>query len=150
MSIQKVLITASRSIHIRLFHTPYLKWLHEKGYEVHVLTGDITDNLPYADVLHYIPLEKHILSMRNMRSIAAVKRLLCEEQFSLIITNTQLSSFYVRMAVKSLPEKQNICPVVTIVHGYLLDDKESFIKRNMLLFAEKMTEIGRASCRERV
>ena len=32
----KILYTATSDIHLAAFHYPYIKWLDEQGYEVHL------------------------------------------------------------------------------------------------------------------
>ena len=45
---KKVLFTATVDAHILAFHTPYLKYFKDKGYEVHVATnGD--EEIPCDD-----------------------------------------------------------------------------------------------------
>ena len=52
---KKVLFTAHVDSHILAFHTPYLKYFKDKGYEVHVAShGDAV--VPHTDVKYNVPI----------------------------------------------------------------------------------------------
>ena len=65
--------------------------------------------------------------------ISKIKKLLEKEQYDLVILHTTLTSFYVRMAVKSMKHKPK---VIYMCHGYLFKDKHG-LKNRLLLHCEK-------------
>ena len=66
---KKALYVATVDIHIKSFHLPYLKLLHDKGYEVHVATnGD--EIFPFCDVKHQICIERSPFKLSNLKAIS--------------------------------------------------------------------------------
>ena len=65
---KKVLYVATVDIHIKSFHLPYLKLLHDNGYEVHVSTNG-NEQFPYCDVKHQICIERSPFSLKNLKAI---------------------------------------------------------------------------------
>lgn len=127
----KILYAASSSAHLKAFHTPYIEALRGEGHTVITLGGGDGSDLDIA-------FEKKYLCRANARSRKAVKRIIEEEGFDVIIVNTSLAAFHVRRA---LPKKDRP-RLVNVVHGYLFPEFatgfRANIKRLLLLSAEKM------------
>lgn len=112
----KVLISASTLSHLQRFHLPYLKYFRDRGFEVHAaIPGQEAPE--YAQILHTIPMEKSLLSPRNLRAVFLLRGILRKERFDLILTHTALAGAVVRLAL-FLAGKGNTKTVHT-VHGYL-------------------------------
>ena len=112
----KVLISASTLSHLQRFHLPYLKYFRDRGFEVHAaIPGQEAPE--YAQILHTIPMEKSLLSPRNLRAVFLLRGNLRKERFALILTHTALAGAVVRLAL-FLAGKGNTKTVHT-VHGYL-------------------------------
>lgn len=133
---KKILFTASTYSHIRNFHLPYLRYFQETGYSVHVACGGASQDIPYADRIIHLPLEKSMGSPENFRAAQKLRSMIRQENYSLIATHTALAAFFTRLAVLGLKERP---PLVNMVHGYLFDDDTSFLKRQLLLTAERIT-----------
>lgn len=115
--------------HIKNFHTEYIEKLRDEGNEVLVIArGDGAD--------FDIPFEKKMLSRKNLACVKEIKRIIRAEKFDAIILNTSLAAFFIRLAV---PKKERP-RVVNIVHGYLFGKNTGFIKRNILLFCERIVK----------
>ena len=127
----KILFCASTSGHILHFHLPYLQAFQKLGYEVWAATNRCAE-IPYADHVVSLPLEKSLLSPRNVRAIFAFKRLLKQQGFDLISTHTTLASAVVRAAVLLLPRRKRP-QVFCTSHGYLLAEAEGWKKWRYLL-----------------
>ena len=132
----KILFTASTYSHIRNFHLPYLRHLRDLGCEVHVACGGTAQEIPDADRSIHLPLEKSMGSPANFRAAQMLRDIIRRENYSLITTHTSLAAFFTRLAVLGMKDRP---PLVNMVHGYLFDDDTPFLKRQILLTAERIT-----------
>ena len=132
----KVLFTASTYSHIKNFHLPYLREFFKAGWEIHVACGGAPDVVFLAAQLISLPFEKKMSSPSNFRAARLLRRKLEQERYDLIITHTSLASFFTRLAVSKLKHRPR---VINMSHGYLFDDATGFVKRQILLRAERMT-----------
>ena len=133
---QKVLFTTSTFSHIRNFHLPYLEYFHARGWTVHVACGGEQIDIPYADKVIPLPFRKQMQSPDNFRAAAMLRRLIHQENYTLLSTHTALAAFFTRLAVKGLKDR----PIVAnTVHGYLFDDATAGLKKNILYAAERFT-----------
>jgi len=131
---KKILYAASRMSHITNFHLPYIGYFKSNGDEVHVLTqGSDLD----VDKIYDIDFEKKVMSFKNIRTIWKIKYILEEEKYDLIITNTTLCSFLIRIA-KQISKVKKHGKLVNIVHGYLFSNNTSFLKKVIYIFLEKI------------
>ena len=132
---KKILFTASTYSHINNFHIPYLKFFKENGFEVHVAVGGKTQEILFADMVFDIPFQKNITSIENFKLASRLSKIIKTENYDIISTHTSLAAFFTRMAV-ALSNRRLY--VINTVHGYLFDDNFPFIKKNIMLLAEKI------------
>ena len=132
---RKVLFTASTYSHIVNFHLPYLRWFQEQGWRVHVGCGGERREIPWADEVIDLPLEKSMASIGNWSAARALRERMRSEGYGLICTHTALASFFTRYAARGLRERPL---VANMVHGYLFDDGTPWVKRRILLGAEQL------------
>lgn len=126
---KKILVVASTSDHLKNFHLPYIKEL-EKNYIVHTMAKDSGSKF----ATYNINFEKKFFSVNNLKIVGKIRKILKQENYDLIITNTTLASFFVRLAVRGLKNK----PYVTnIVHGYLFNARTNIFYKTVLIMAEK-------------
>lgn len=124
---KKILYAASVMTHINNFHMQYIAKLREDGYDVRVMArGEGAD--------YNVPFDKKMLSSSNTACRAEIRRIIERERFDVIILNTSLAAFHIRLC---LP-KQDRPRVVNIVHGYLFSEHTGFLKRRVLLAAERL------------
>ena len=135
----KILFTASTYSHIRNFHLPYLRYFRDMGWQVHIACGGTAQDIPDAERSIHLPFEKSMGSPENFRAAQILRKAIRQEGYSLIITHTSLAAFFTRLAVFGRKDRP---PLVNMVHGYLFDDDTPFLKRQLLLTAERIT----ASC----
>lgn len=102
-----------------------------------------------------VPFQKNMLSLKNFACTFKLVKLLKKEHYDIISVHTSLAAFFVRLAVMFYKlstscskghifinnHKKNKNPItINTVHGYLFDENTPFIKRNILLCAEKLTK----------
>lgn len=130
----KVLITASTAGHIRSFHLPYIDAFQARGWTVHVASGG-DGVIGQADRFIKLPFEKSMFSPHNFKAAQLLRKLIRTEKYDLICTHTSLAAFFTRLALKTMKKRPR---VVNVVHGYLFDDETGFIKKHLLVLAEKL------------
>ncbi len=122
----KILYAASTMSHIENFHLEYIEALRAEGYEVKVMARG--ENADYD-----IPFEKKFFSSANTACRVEIREILEREGFDIIVLNTSLAAFHIRLC---LPKK-NRPRVINLVHGYLFSEDVGFIKRTALLMCER-------------
>ena len=132
----KVLFTASTCSHILNFHLPYLRAFQERGWTVHAACGGPPADIPFAETVWELPLEKSMGSPRNFQAAGILREKINAEEYALISTHTSLAAFFTRLALSGLKRRPM---VMNMVHGYLFDDATPFLKRQVLLAAERWT-----------
>lgn len=130
---KKILFCASTLIHIKNFHLPYLKAFKEKGYEVWVAANK-SESIPYADYVVAFPFCKSFTSIENIKTIFALRKLLKQQDFTIISTHTTLASALVRAAVMLIYKKPK---VFNTSHGYLFHETDG-LKKWAYLLPEKI------------
>ena len=130
---QRLLMTASTFSHIEHFHLPYLQRFHELGWEVHIACGGGEREIPFADKVLSLPLEKRFLSVSNFKASAMLRRLMRENEYDIVTAHTSLASFFTRLAEIGLKPHPR---TINVVHGYLFDDRTPKLKAAVLKAAE--------------
>ncbi len=134
--VRKVLFTASTYSHIVNFHLPYLRKFREEGWTVHVACGGAPMEIPYAGRVIDLPFEKSMWSPDNFRAAGLLRGEILREGYGLIAVHTSLAAFFTRLALRGLEGRPR---VVNMVHGYLFDGSTPWLKRKLLLGAERWT-----------
>lgn len=132
----KLLYVASTQSHIRTFHLPYLHALEQDGWEVHGAWGKVTDEIPYVTQTLSLPFEKKMLAAGNLKAARILRKKIKSEQYHTVIVHTSLAAFFTRLAVLGLKKRPYI---INMVHGYLFDDQTGWLKRQIMLGAERVT-----------
>ena len=112
---KKALYVATVDIHIKTFHLPYLKMLHEMGYEVHVATNG-TEQFPNCDKKHQICIERSPFKFKNFKAIKQLKTIIDKENFDIIHCHTPMGSVVTRIAAKQ--SRKNGTRVIYTAHGF--------------------------------
>ena len=114
--IKKALYVATVDIHIKSFHLPYLKLLHDNGYEVHVATnGD--EKFPFCDVKHQICIERSPFKLSNLKAIKQLKKIIEKEKFDIVHCHTPMGAVVARLASKKA-RKIYGTRVIYTAHGF--------------------------------
>ena len=133
---KKILFAASTLSHIENFHIPYLKYFKDNGFEVHIMgKGNNKSPIPYVDKVIPINFEKNMFSFKNFISAFKISKLIKKEKYSTISTHTILASFFTRLGIMLSLKKHPL--VINTVHGYLFDEDSNFIKKVIMILAEK-------------
>ena len=113
---KKALYVATVDLHIRSFHLPYLKLLHDNGYEVHVATnGD--EKFPNCDVKHQICIERSPFKVKNLKAIKELRKIIEKEKFDIIHCHTPMGSVVARLAARRARKKYGTRVIYT-AHGF--------------------------------
>ena len=112
---RKILYVATVDSHIKNFHLPYLKMMHDKGWEVHVATNG-KEKFPYCDKKHTICMERSPFKLNNLKAIKQMKELLKKEHFDIIHCHTPMGSVVTRIAAKQA--RKNGTRVIYTAHGF--------------------------------
>lgn len=110
---RKILFTASTMSHIENFHLPYLKAFEEMGWEVKALV---------------LPVSKSFFSFQNIRAIFSTRKLMKEERFDVISSQSTLAGIVTRLAVMITGKLRKDMKVFHTAHGYLFYDDKSLKK----------------------
>lgn len=119
---RKVLFVATVvRMHINVFHTPYLKWFQEHGWEITVAAKNDYENpenciIPYCNNYVEIPFERNPFKKNNLKAFLALKKLIDEEQFDLIYCHTPVGAMIARLA--SVNARKKGSRVVYMAHGF--------------------------------
>lgn len=133
---KKMLYIASTVGHLKSFHLPYLERFAQEGWTVHIAGKNAHQLLPGAEEGFDISFEKSMFSPKNLQAVRQLRKLLGREQYDVISVHTSLAAFFTRLAVMLSGQRPL---VINTVHGYLFDDDTSWMKRQLLLWAEKLT-----------
>ena len=117
----KILYTATVLSHICQFHLPHMKALQERGWEVHAAAHDNLAvknglQLKYCDKFIEIPFARSPKSPSNIKAYRALKKLLSQEHYDVILCNTPMGGIVTRLAAKKT-RKQGT-RVIYMAHGF--------------------------------
>ena len=136
---KKILFVASTLSHIENFHIPYLEQLKKQGYIVHVMGNPNNKfEIPYADKIIPISFEKSMFSVENFVMSFKIAKIIRSEDYDIVNLHTTLAAFFARLGIMLSFRKPKL--VINTVHGYLFDDKSSFLKKTIMILAEKFTK----------
>lgn len=132
----KVLLTATVQSHICQFHKPLMKLLQEHGYEVHVAARDNLAEknglaMEYADKVYDIPFDRSPFSTRNIKAYKELSKVLAENEYEIIHTNTPMGGMVTRLAANKY-RKKNGTKVFYTAHGFHF--YEGAPKKNWLIY----------------
>lgn len=117
----KILYTATVLSHICQFHLPHMKMLQEQGWEVHVAAHDNLAvknglQLKYCDKFIEIPFDRSPKNPDNLKAYKALKKLLAEDHYDVILCNTPVAGVLTRLAARKT-RKQGT-RVIYMAHGF--------------------------------
>ena len=113
---KKVLFVATVDSHINNFHLPYMKWFKEHGYEVHVATNSI-DKIYFCDKKHKLEIRRSPFSIKNIKAIQQLKKIIEKEKFEIIHCNTPMGGVVARLAAMKA-RKCYATKVIYTAHGF--------------------------------
>lgn len=113
---KKVLFTATVDSHILHFHLPYLEYFKNNNYEVHVATN--TDKpILYCDKKHKIDINRSPYSLKNVKAIFQLKKIINAEKYDIIHCHTPMGSVVTRFSSMKT-RKKNKTRIIYTAHGF--------------------------------
>ncbi len=119
---KRILVCASRISHILNFHLPCLRYFKEQGYIVDVVSEGKTEH-ELIDNCYDMRFVKNPLSAQNLKTVKALKKLLRENHYSMIYSNSTLAGAALKLAYFKLKKPRPY--FVHISHGYMFSDDHS-------------------------
>ncbi len=119
---KKVLFVATVvRLHLNMFHTPFLKWFHDQGWQVDVASNnDYPDpedcKIPWCDNFYCMDFERSPLKAGNLKAYRQLKDLLSREHYDIIHCHTPMGGVIARLAA-SASRKQGT-KVIYTAHGF--------------------------------
>lgn len=83
-----------------------------------------------------IPFEKRLLSIKNIKNLLKIRKILKAEGFDAIILNTNLAAFIIRLALPKRLKKTT--KVINFVHGYLFSRRSRAFSSAFFLLCEML------------
>lgn len=123
---KKILYVASSTEHIDRFHRDYIAALRGLGHSITVMASGTGADID-------IPFEKKIFSLKNLKNIVKIRRILRRDRYDAILLNTTLAAVLVRLAC---PHRRPC--IVNLVHGYLFSENVSPQRSRIFFLAERL------------
>ena len=112
---KKVLFTATVENHLYSFHTPYLKWFKEQGYQVHTASKEEGRELP-VDKKHDISFARSPFKLDNLKAYRELKTLINNEDYDIIHCHTPMGGALTRLAARKARKKGT--RLIYTAHGF--------------------------------
>ncbi|WP_078576632.1 glycosyltransferase family 4 protein [Salipaludibacillus agaradhaerens] len=116
MQSNKILLCATVDYHFKAFHLPFMKWLKEQGWEVHVAAAG-QQTLAYADKKFDIPIQRSPFKKENLQAYKQLKHIIRKEQYSIIHSHTPMGGVIARLAGRWARVNLNT-KVIYTAHGF--------------------------------
>jgi glycosyltransferase EpsD len=115
-----LLVATVVKLHINVFYLPQLQWLKEEGYEVHVAarndTGEDTCAPAHCDRFFNVPFSRSLCSAENITAYRTLKKLLQENDYTLVACSTPIAAMLTRIAARRLFNKG--LKIIYHAHGF--------------------------------
>ncbi len=121
--------------HIINFHLPYIEYFRSRGYEIHA-AAEGAEAHPLIDKCFDMRFVKNPLSPANLKTVSKLKKLISENKYIMVCSNSTLAGAALRLAVKRIRKNRPYC--VHISHGYMFDGGRS-IRSVIYRSAERLT-----------
>lgn len=115
---KKILFFATIHKHFLAFHLPYIKWLKDHGYEVHVAANGMEGvPVPYADKQFEICVQRSPFRPANITAYRQLKALINAEHYDMVTCHTAMGGVIARLAGRSARHKWGLKMLYT-AHGF--------------------------------
>lgn len=133
----KVLQLAAADVTAKLLLLPLVKALEKNGYQVHVACSEGPHARALAaqgHMVHFIPIERRISPLSNMRSLLHLYRLIRQERFDVVHVHTPVAAVLGRVAAYLA----GVPVIMYTAHGFYFHDRMAEYKRRPLIWLERM------------
>lgn len=114
--VKSILYVAISQGHLSVFHRPFLRWLRENGYEVHVAARESPGFvLAEMDQYHRIDFARFPFHPANLRAFVRLVKLLRARSYTLVHCHTPVASALTRLAA---PLARGRPVVLYTAHGF--------------------------------
>ena len=119
---KKILFVATVvKAHIMVFHTPFLKWFKENGYETYVCAKNDYENkgdcvIPYCDNYFDLPFERSPIKKSNFKTYQQLKQIIDSNEFDIIHCHTPMGGVLARLAAHN--SRTNNATIIYTAHGF--------------------------------
>ncbi|TVY05644.1 glycosyltransferase family 4 protein [Paenibacillus cremeus] len=111
----KILFVATVDYHFKAFHLPYLEWLQQQGWEVHVAAKGNME-LPYVDRKYDLPIERSPFRKENINAYRELKSIMDSNKYEIVHCHTPVGGVLTRLAARKA-RKQGT-KVIYTAHGF--------------------------------
>lgn len=114
---KKILFVATSDVHINTFHLPYIEWLTQEGYEVH-LAAENRGNLQIANIAKNfdIHFSRSPFSLSNFNAYKELKNIIESNNYYALHCHTPVPSAIARLAARKT--KKHGLKVFYTAHGF--------------------------------
>lgn len=114
---KRILYVATSDVHIAIFHLPYLKWLKEQGFVVHLAVenrGNVV--FEHIDRIFYLPFPRSPFRRKYISTYKELKRIIETGNYSLVHCHTPLPGAVARLAARKARKRGT--KVLYTAHGF--------------------------------
>lgn len=112
--VKKVLFT-SHTANFQKFNRPFMRMLHEQGYEVHYASmGE--EEIFDADKSFVVPFTRSPFKLSNVKAYKQLKKIIDRENYDIVHTHTPMGSVVTRLAARDARKKGT--RVLYTAHGF--------------------------------
>ena len=133
---KKILILATIPLSLKAFSLDFMKYLRDKGYEVHAAAGEGSDSeiiKKEGFTYHEILISRNINPVLDFKAFKLLKNLMKEESFDLVHTQTSKAGFIGRFAAHSA----GVPAIVHTAHNWSFHALLPSWQRKFYFFLEK-------------
>ncbi|TYA12034.1 glycosyltransferase family 4 protein [Paenibacillus faecis] len=133
--LKKVLFCATVVSHLNQFHTPYMRWFKQQGWEVHAAAFGETP-IPDADCQFSLSIERSPFRWNNLKAYKELADLIKRHGYHVVHCHTPMGGVLTRLAARQA--RRSGTKVLYTAHGFHFFDGAPIV--NWLLYypAEKL------------
>jgi len=112
---KKILFCATVDFHFTTFHTPFLKYFKECGWETHVAAAG-NSKIPYVDKQFNIPFSRKPFSKNNIKAYLSLRKIMREAKYDIVHFHIPVSATLGRIAAQKYRKRGT--KVIYTSHGH--------------------------------
>ena len=112
----KKVLFLSNTANFSKFNRPYMRWFKEQGWQVDYCSAG-EERVEDCDNQFSIPIARSPFSLKNLRALRELKKLLAENHYDILYCHTPMGGVIGRLAAKKLWRAGKI-KVIYTAHGF--------------------------------